>query len=95
MEKIVFCEVTWMKYYNGVCDDDQPKNGGKYIKENNIPPEDWYDMIDQFIDETKYSKKSKYTYKNDLRNYIENIHYTKKTRKGGIINDTSTYSRNQ
>lgn len=36
MEKIVFCEVTWMKYYHGVSEDDKPKNGGKYIKENNF-----------------------------------------------------------
>ncbi|MBR5297974.1 MAG: hypothetical protein IKU29_08960, partial [Parabacteroides sp.] len=35
MKKVVFCEVAWMKYYNGVTDDDMPKNGGKYIKEYN------------------------------------------------------------
>lgn len=35
MKKVVFCEIAWMKYYNGVSDNDRPKNGGKYIAENN------------------------------------------------------------
>lgn len=34
MKKVVFCEVTWMKYYGGVTEEDRPKNGGKYIAEN-------------------------------------------------------------
>lgn len=34
MKKVVFCEVTWMKYYAGVTEKDRPKNGGKHIKEN-------------------------------------------------------------
>lgn len=34
MKKVIFCEVAWMKYYAGISDDDQPKNGGKYIAEN-------------------------------------------------------------
>lgn len=31
---ILFCNIAWMKYYNGNTDDDKPKNGGSYIKEN-------------------------------------------------------------
>ena len=34
MKKVVFCEVAWMKYYGGVTEEDQPKNGGKFISEN-------------------------------------------------------------
>ena len=34
MKKVVFCEIAWMKYYSGVSEDDQPVNGGKYVKEN-------------------------------------------------------------
>ena len=34
MKKVVFCEITWMKYYGGVTENDRPKNGGKYIAEN-------------------------------------------------------------
>ena len=34
MKKVVFCEITWMKYYCGVADDDKPMNGGSYIAEN-------------------------------------------------------------
>lgn len=34
MKKVVFCEITWMKYYCGVSEDDKPMNGGKYIDEN-------------------------------------------------------------
>ena len=34
MAYYIFCEVAWMKYYKGVNEDDKPKNGGKFIKEN-------------------------------------------------------------
>ena len=34
MKIVVFCEIAWMKYYSGVSEDDQPVNGGKYVKEN-------------------------------------------------------------
>lgn len=33
-KKVVFCEIAWMKHYNGVTADDKPMNGGKYIAEN-------------------------------------------------------------
>jgi len=32
--KTVFCNIAWMKNYVGVTEDDKPKNGGSYIKEN-------------------------------------------------------------
>lgn len=32
--KILFCNITWMKNYIGVTEDDKPINGGKYVKEN-------------------------------------------------------------
>lgn len=32
-KKILFCNIAWMKYYVGVTDEDQPINGGEYIKE--------------------------------------------------------------
>ena len=35
MPKVVFCNIAWMKYYRGIGADDQPKNGGAYVKENN------------------------------------------------------------
>ena len=31
---ILFCYIAWMEYYNGITDDDKPKNGGSYIREN-------------------------------------------------------------
>jgi tetratricopeptide (TPR) repeat protein len=31
---VLFCNIAWMKYYEGVSEDDKPKNGGSYIKEN-------------------------------------------------------------
>lgn len=34
MKKVVFCRVAWMKYYNGVAEDDKPMNGGSYVNEN-------------------------------------------------------------
>ena len=30
-EMILFCRVAWMKYYQGVTDDDQPERGGAYV----------------------------------------------------------------
>ena len=34
MAYYIFCEIAWMKKYRGVTENDKPKNGGKYIKEN-------------------------------------------------------------
>ena len=31
---ILFCNIAWMKNYEGVYDDDKPKNGGAYVDEN-------------------------------------------------------------
>jgi len=28
------CNIAWMKYYNGITEEDKPINGGAYIKEN-------------------------------------------------------------
>ena len=35
MAKVVFCNIAWMKFYSGISDNDQPKNGGAFVKENN------------------------------------------------------------
>lgn len=35
MAKVVFCNIAWMKFYSGITDNDQPKNGGAFVKENN------------------------------------------------------------
>lgn len=32
--KIVFCNIAWMKDYAGVTDDDKPRNGGKFVEVN-------------------------------------------------------------
>lgn len=34
MAYYIFCEVAWMKYYGGVTENDKPRNGGKFIDEN-------------------------------------------------------------
>ena len=34
-EKIIFCDIAWMKEYKGTTKDDIPRNGGKFVKENN------------------------------------------------------------
>ncbi|MEQ8154081.1 MAG: hypothetical protein ABRQ25_04180 [Clostridiaceae bacterium] len=36
---IIFCNTPWMKYYNGVNDNDKPKNSGKYIDEEDYGSE--------------------------------------------------------
>ena len=35
MAKVVFCNIAWMRLYSGITDNDQPKNGGAFVKENN------------------------------------------------------------
>ncbi len=47
----------------------------EYLIENKVPSHDWYHAIDSFMETQKYSKKTKYTYSNTLRNYIENINH--------------------
>lgn len=32
--KIVFCNIAWMKDYAGIADDDKPRNGGKFVEVN-------------------------------------------------------------
>lgn len=32
--KILFCKISWMKYYQGAGPDDQPQNGGAFVDEN-------------------------------------------------------------
>lgn len=32
--RVLFCNIAWMKYYNGITDDDKPANGGSWVKEN-------------------------------------------------------------
>lgn len=43
--KILFCNIAWMKYYQGVTDEDIPRNGGKYVKENQFGNE-VYNFLD-------------------------------------------------
>lgn len=33
--RVLFCNITWMKYYNGVTEDDEPMNGGAWVQEHN------------------------------------------------------------
>ena len=35
MAKVVFCNIAWMKFYSSITNNDQPKNGGAFVKENN------------------------------------------------------------
>ena len=31
---VLFCNIAWMKYYEGIIEGDKPINGGAYVKEN-------------------------------------------------------------
>lgn len=33
--RVLFCNIAWMKYYNGITDDDIPVNGGSWVDKNN------------------------------------------------------------
>ena len=39
--KILFCKLSYMKYYKGVCDADQAYNGGEYVKVNSRGHEEY------------------------------------------------------
>ena len=39
--KILFCKITAMRYYKGVCDEDQPHNGGSFVEENGYGVEEF------------------------------------------------------
>lgn len=32
--RVLFCNIAWMKYYNGITEYDKPVNGGSWVKEN-------------------------------------------------------------
>lgn len=32
--RVLFCNIAWMKYYNGITEDDVPVNGGSWIDKN-------------------------------------------------------------
>ena len=31
---ILFCNIAWMKYYEGITEEDKPRDGGSYVTEN-------------------------------------------------------------
>jgi len=39
MDKMVFFNIAWMKYYRGVTSDDTPKRGGEYVEEKGFGSE--------------------------------------------------------
>lgn len=34
-QKVIFCNIAWMKEYKGIKESDMPRNGGSFVKENN------------------------------------------------------------
>ena len=52
--KILFCKISFMKYYKGVCQADQAYNGGSYVLENGFGHEEFsflpiYTETDQMV----------------------------------------------
>ena len=39
--KVIFCKISGMKYYKGVCEQDVPYNGGKFVEENGYGHEEF------------------------------------------------------
>lgn len=39
--RVLFCKISNMKYYKGVCDNDKPEYGGSYVKENGYGHEEY------------------------------------------------------
>ena len=31
---ILFCNIAWMKHYEGITEEDKPRDGGSYVTEN-------------------------------------------------------------
>lgn len=38
-KKILFCNLSYMKFYNEITEYDKPCNGGKYVNDNNYAHE--------------------------------------------------------
>ncbi|MDA3845389.1 MAG: hypothetical protein PF505_02435 [Vallitaleaceae bacterium] len=38
--RILFCNIAWMKYYQGAFDGDIPQHGGSYVEKNHEAGED-------------------------------------------------------
>ena len=60
-KRILFCNITYMKYYQGITEDDKPTNGGSYVKDNDDAGEKYNFYVRSngivlgFV-ETKYKK---------------------------------------
>lgn len=39
--RILFCNIAWMKYYQGITDEDKPVGGGSWVDENGECAEQW------------------------------------------------------
>ena len=49
--KILFCKVSSMKYYKGVCDEDKPINGGKFVDENGYGVEEFNFQPREYVED--------------------------------------------
>lgn len=53
--KILFCNITWLDYYKGVSEEDRPKYGGSWVKDNLDAHEAYnFEAIKFNGDETEY-----------------------------------------
>ena len=86
MAYYIFCEVAWMKYYNGVTENDKPRNGGKFIDENGEGGE-----VDNF---TPYNHKF-YGYVMHYGNemHLERLDSSKSLRNSPKIEDVTVRQR--
>ena len=89
--KVLFCKISYMKYYKGACSIDQPYNGGAFVEENGYGHEEFnFRPIDfegkgevcvGFV-ETKSTR-------NDIRNqlHIERINGCENAKNDDFVDD--------
>lgn len=90
--RVLFCNITYMKYYKGITDEDKPVNGGKYIKDTGDANEkyNFFPHKDGFIRgfvETKHRKGYADTENKPNQLRIENIdeNYKEKESINGVL----------
>jgi len=98
--KILFCKVSWMKFYQGASETDEPINGGRYVAENGFGYEEFNFLpitIEHEENDSGIIEPGEYyfgfvetmsTNKNNANQlHIENIHGCKSLKNESSVDD--------
>lgn len=89
--KVLFCKISWMKYYKGVVPHkDEPRNGGSYVKEHGEGHEQ-FNFLPALLEDVEYclgfveTKTTSKTKTNEL--HIEKIQGCEHLKKEEAVDD--------